>query len=866
MRLHRLRVENFRGVASREIEFADAGVTVIEGDNEAGKSSMMEAFDLLLTTQASSKSKNVRAVQPSGRDVGTGIWAEISCGPWRFEYFKRFNRQPETSLTILEPAREQLAGREAHERVEQIFSESLDKTLFGALRLLQSADPKLGDLANSSALSQALDHAAGQAESDSDGGESPQMLELAAAVTTEYKKYFTLAQGRPTGELADAQAAAASAAKQVAEREEILKGVQDAADRLPRVAESIRQLLVDEQQRDVDASTASAALTEAEAVGEKATAARAIVETKAMVHKQALAAVTAREHARARLSKLRASAEANAVAIAEARKHAGVSTKQAEALAAELATSQAALASMRTDLAAAEAASRIAADRARLARLDQTLAEVGRLRTELTSAQHQVAAIVVTDDDVRLAAALDRDLTALTARLDAATATVSVTRLGTTDVLIGGDTIDHRREVSAADVTVIEVPGVARIEVLPGADSAVLATELAGLREREEALLARCGLKSLAEVAPAANRRAEAVRQIAEAERAIARELGGTRTEDLEKQRLDIVGRLPEPSDEAAGDPVELRRAERELADLIAQADRRRDALIASASEQTLRATTLEESGVRSVEEAAALSAEIDSAAAEASDEMLVERVVQAQTDLDAATAVLAKVREQLAKLNLNGLRGALSEAEAAQTRVRQQLAEQKRLQTELSTRLDVCRADGRLDELSDAVAENDAASAQLKRVSERAAGARVLHETLQRKRNESRARYVDPFTDRLEKLAGPVFGDDVKFGVDDDFVISTRTLDGVTVDVEALSGGAKEQLGLLARLACATLVDEADGVPLILDDALGYTDPTRLASMAQVLGTSGGDAQIIVLTCTPDRYRDVVGAKLIAV
>ncbi|MGB6039498.1 MAG: AAA family ATPase, partial [Gordonia sp. (in: high G+C Gram-positive bacteria)] len=167
MRLHRLRVENFRGVASREIEFADAGVTVIEGDNEAGKSSMMEAFDLLLTTQASSKSKNVRAVQPSGRDVGTGIWAEISCGPWRFEYFKRFNRQPETSLTILEPAREQLAGREAHERVEQIFAESLDKTLFGALRLLQSADPKLGDLANSSALSQALDHAAGQAESDS---------------------------------------------------------------------------------------------------------------------------------------------------------------------------------------------------------------------------------------------------------------------------------------------------------------------------------------------------------------------------------------------------------------------------------------------------------------------------------------------------------------------------------------------------------------------------------------------------------------------------------------------------------------------------------------------------------------------------
>ena len=30
-------------------------------------------------------------------------------------------------------------------------------------------------------------------------------------------------------------------------------------------------------------------------------------------------------------------------------------------------------------------------------------------------------------------------------------------------------------------------------------------------------------------------------------------------------------------------------------------------------------------------------------------------------------------------------------------------------------------------------------------------------------------------------------------------------------------------------------IVDPADGVPVILDDALGYSDPDRLASMAQV-------------------------------
>ncbi|WP_458039545.1 ATP-binding protein, partial [Klebsiella pneumoniae] len=74
-------------------------------------------------------------------------------------------------------------------------------------------------------------------------------------------------------------------------------------------------------------------------------------------------------------------------------------------------------------------------------------------------------------------------------------------------------------------------------------------------------------------------------------------------------------------------------------------------------------------------------------------------------------------------------------------------------------------------------------------------------------------------------------------------------------VDHEALSGGAKEQLGIISRLACAMLVDPADGVPVIIDDALGYTDPERLASMGAVLGHAGRQTQVIVLTCTPQRY-----------
>ena len=57
----------------------------------------------------------------------------------------------------------------------------------------------------------------------------------------------------------------------------------------------------------------------------------------------------------------------------------------------------------------------------------------------------------------------------------------------------------------------------------------------------------------------------------------------------------------------------------------------------------------------------------------------------------------------------------------------------------------------------------------------------------------------------------------------------------------ESLSGGAKEQLGIVARLAVAALVDKEDTVPVMLDDALGFTDPDRLAKMAAVFDTVGG-------------------------
>ena len=69
------------------------------------------------------------------------------------------------------------------------------------------------------------------------------------------------------------------------------------------------------------------------------------------------------------------------------------------------------------------------------------------------------------------------------------------------------------------------------------------------------------------------------------------------------------------------------------------------------------------------------------------------------------------------------------------------------------------------------------------------------------------------------------VFGPTSRSRSTPSFSIRSRTLDGRTVPYESLSGGAKEQLGIVARLAGAALVAKEDGVPVVIDDALGFTD-----------------------------------------
>ena len=97
------------------------------------------------------------------------------------------------------------------------------------------------------------------------------------------------------------------------------------------------------------------------------------------------------------------------------------------------------------------------------------------------------------------------------------------------------------------------------------------------------------------------------------------------------------------------------------------------------------------------------------------------------------------------------------------------------------------------------------------------------------------------------------------------DLRVVRRTLGSTTLDVDQISTGAREQIGVLSRLACAAIVSPDDGgVPVMIDDALGWSDPQRLQTMGAAIKAAGKQCQVIVLTCTPGRYSHVGQAKVV--
>ncbi|WP_432561921.1 AAA family ATPase [Kineococcus sp. SYSU DK003] len=865
MRVHRLLLENFRGVEHRELSLPDNGIVVLEGANEIGKSSMLEALDMVLTEKHSSRKAAVLAVKPVHRDAASVVEAEISSGPYRFTVRKQWHSRPATTLSVCAPRAEQLTGDEAHQRVRDILTETLDQHLWNALRMLQNASPDATALGGSSALAAALDAAAGSAEPDGDGAQ-----DLYAAARERSAQFWT-GTGRPTGrhrtcaeELAAAREAAGQArqaldlladdterhADLTRQRADVQSALEETAERAQALTDLVADLLARRDRLDAVREQAATA-EQAAADARSALAAR---RREADDHARRTAAL---ERDVTRIGALRP-------AVDEARARATAAATGAEELTAALDSAQESSDRAREAL-------RRSQDRDALGKVRRRLAAVAAAAEEVRTAGAALAGLGVDATTVRRIEEADDTLRRLRARAEAVAARVVVDATAV-EVVVDGTPVPAGTvaEHSATRPLTVGVAGFATVRVLPGADTGSLADDLDAAQAALHDLLTGAGVEDVATARAAHEERRAA------------------------QSALDLArGRLTHLTAEAG--PAELQaEADRLLADLPGDDEHPLDLPAAREAEQVAReslqrirsqarqgqaqASAAAREADRLAGELAALEAALQVARTEAA--TAARRLTEARATRDDAdlerTAQEAQGAAERTRAEVAALEADLAarDADTVLVRARDVQAELTRLTdrrdaldaelVRLEARLSVMEGEARQEVWDEAESRVQRLAQEFESLARRAAAARLLHQTLEKHRDTQRRRYVSPFTDRLEELGRAVYGDTFRITLDDDLRITARTLQGRTVAYEQLSTGAREQLAVLLRLACATLVDPADGVPVVLDDALGHSDPARLQRLAAVFEHVAPTSQVLLLAPGPGVHGAIRGATVV--
>ena len=875
MILRRLRLANYRGIEALEVTFRPKGLTVVEGPNEAGKTSLSEAVLFLFDYPDSSKARNIEAIKPVHRDAGPEIELEAESGPYVFTYFKRFYKKPETTLTISRPKTENLTGREAHERAAELLSETMDVVLWRALCIEQGDEIKQVNLSDQTALSKALDIAA------SGTSANPQEESLFEKVQEEFKKYFTPG-GKEKKELQEAKNGEQSVQADVASLEEKLNDIEKDIERATELEGELERLRTREQELEEDVSRYSQSIDEIEVTENVLKQVQLKLKSNQTAEQYAMAERQRRQELVKEASEIRQQYEellsSESLSAQSVQKQEG--KKQKLEVVWTKAEKNHKVAEQLFDLYMSDV--EYFNDKLGLEQLLERKGRIDTARREGARAKELLATNIVDRDVLDQIEASERALIVDQAKLDTGAPNISLRGLRDHVVFqINEKTTsikqDEVLEVPVSDRIRLTLPDLLDITVTPGTSAAGLLENVQKSKNRLEAVCKEAGVSDLDESKIAHEKRQEALRVVRETKQIEEENLRDLTYEELEQKLVRMEQSVPAYLEKRAKEP----KLGPDLTSTKEERQKARDALDrateeAQVKEESLDSAAGELQGFVKAHEAEAVELKLrednlrrtekalSQARGDRSDEDLetkfkecAEACHSSEKEVESAEAALKGKEPERARILLETARGSLQTS-----RTKREAAQKEN--TQVRTRLKFVGEDGLYEKLQVAGSQLQSIRSENIALFSRVSAVKLLYEVMGQRRDEARFTYVAPLKDRIDRLGQLVFNKSFEVEVNQDLVIINRYLDGVTVPFNSLSGGTKEQLSLISRLACAIIVSNSGGGSMVLDDALGYTDPERLKLMGAVLAKAAEECQVIILTCVPDRYSNVGEATVV--
>lgn len=226
------------------------------------------------------------------------------------------------------------------------------------------------------------------------------------------------------------------------------------------------------------------------------------------------------------------------------------------------------------------------------------------------------------------------------------------------------------------------------------------------------------------------------------------------------------------------------------------------------------------------------------------------EEFVQSEARLKTAQAQLPPDWEKIP----NRSERAAKAAEQAQTEYAKTKDRLLRLEGELTNQ----GAQGLYSEETRLVEQIDRYRREVERLKRRSGTAGLLKMLIEHRKTGTLKRVLKPLEDQLSATFAELTNDPGRRV----FLNESLQVAGIgakyeeSIPFEQLSQGAKEQLLLALRAAVARELAKYHPQMLILDDVLVNTDPFRQQRVLDFLATLSSSIQILVLTCHSERYR----------
>ncbi|MCK9551658.1 DNA-binding protein [Aquamicrobium sp.] len=863
MKISALRLFNVKRFGGRGVAIEDIGdgVNVLSEANEFGKSTSFEALHALFFQPHSSVSADVRSLRPysGGNPL---VEADIATAEGRFRITKQYYGGRSARVTDLGSGRLVAQADEAENFIAGLIRGGSAGPA-GLLWVRQGitgieARRKSEEDSEKQARAGLLESVQGEVEAITGGR---RMAEIARVVGEEIEKLVTKRGPKAGGRYA---AAIETRDRLAAEEQRLSAEVTSLRAALDQRATTARRLSEleqpqDRQERRAAVEKAQAALNAARSQREMLNAAEAkwqlSRDRRDLVAQNLGTLLEAQEKAQALRGRL-GEAELRHVQTAEKRREAAaaMSKARAQAEAAEQQEQEARDLLVRLDAAlkARDTAERHTALQERLKQ-----AEDARLALEQAEARH---ALVKIDpkaiDDLQV---LDVEIARLRAIGDAARPSMMVAyEPGAAHSMeLDGVALTDGEERRYDGEGHLSVPGIGAITLRsnrPTPDDSRLKQAV----EKRRALLAALEAADLAAV----RARHEQAQQIAVEMQGLRSRLSALAPAGLAKLREEVAAQEPATVEavEITGEPEEVRAAH-------AQSDDNRKAARQALREAEPLQRIADEAFIAAQTDLAALRAELTQIeAALGPEDGRAERQQELSGQLDEATRKLDADRAELQKLrdsaaDLESVEAALRRARSVEEAAEKEAAALRETIAELNGLIRALADDAVEEKWHETREALSAANARVAAFEKEVGVLQRLSSALESARTEASDLYLKPVITELRPLLGLLF-DDVAISFDDKTLLPRTILrNGQEEEVERLSGGMREQLSVLTRLAFARLLAR-DGrpTPVILDDALVYSDDDRIEKMFDALHRQSRDQQIIVFSCRQRAFQKLGG------